>query len=377
MTASRTTGWRVVEAPHPASLDDPEAWAYHGIAAVSAAHQRDLLGHADLAATAQEILVGMDNQQYSTERRFVAVLDRAPGEAPGPGGADVVGHARVGMPQAGNRHLGDILVVVDPRHRGQGIGSALLARAEEVVATAGRTQVIGESMFAAEAPEGMDALTPSNGSGRVPADLATTRFATRHGFSLAQVNRVSVLELPVDAARLARFTDESRAAAGPDYRLHTWQDEIPEEWLDGFAMLETRMTTDAPNGDLDLDEDVWDADRVRTLGEMHKRNRHGYLITAVEHVPTGELAGHTMFLYRIEDRPYAFQWDTIVLRAHRGHRLGMLLKAVNLAELARVRPKTERIHTFNAEENEHMLAINVALGFRPSGGAAAYQRSLA
>ncbi|MCF4123633.1 GNAT family N-acetyltransferase [Antribacter sp. KLBMP9083] len=376
MTSSRTA-WHVVEAPNAASLDDAEAWAYHGIAAVSEACQQDLFGHADLAQNARGVLVGMDNQQYTTKHRFVAVRDPASGDGVHPGASDVVGHAFIAMPEASNRHLAEIHVAVDPAHRGQGIGSALLASAEEVVAAAGRTQVIGEPMFAAEAPEGMDALTPSNGSGRVPADLPTTRFATRHGFALAQVSRKSVLDLPVDAARLARFEDESRAAAGPDFRLHTWQDEIPEEWLDGLAVLETRMTTDAPHGDLDVDEDVWDADRVRTFSEMQKRNRNGYLITAVEHVPSGALAGHSMLLYPLEDGPFAFQEDTIVLREHRGHRLGMLLKAVNLAELARVRPSTERIHTFNAEENQHMLAINVALGFRPAGGAAAYQRSLA
>ena len=70
----------------------------------------------------------------------------------------------------------------------------------------------------------------------------------------------------------------------------------------------------------------------------------------------------------------AFQEDTLVLREHRGRRLGMLVKTANLARLAEVQPGARRIGTWNAEENAHMLAINVALGFRPAGVWAAWQR---
>ena len=35
--------------------------------------------------------------------------------------------------------------------------------------------------------------------------------------------------------------------------------------------------------------------------------------------------------------------------------------------MMQMHPAVERILTFNAAENDHMLAINVALGFRPEG----------
>lgn len=41
-----------------------------------------------------------------------------------------------------------------------------------------------------------------------------------------------------------------------------------------------------------------------------------------------------------------------------------------------VQPEVGRIGTWNAEENEHMLAINTALGFRPAGGAGEWQLHL-
>ncbi|MBD4636278.1 GNAT family N-acetyltransferase, partial [Xanthomonas citri pv. citri] len=59
------------------------------------------------------------------------------------------------------------------------------------------------------------------------------------------------------------------------------------------------------------------------------------------------------------------QWDTIVLPEHRGHRLGMRVKAANLIAVRDALPGARAIITGNAEENRHMLDVNEALGFRP------------
>jgi hypothetical protein len=56
---------------------------------------------------------------------------------------------------------------------------------------------------------------------------------------------------------------------------------------------------------------------------------------------------------------------TIVDATHRGHRLGMLVKAANLRALRDAVPAVERVITWNAASNTHMIAINEALGFRP------------
>jgi hypothetical protein len=39
-------------------------------------------------------------------------------------------------------------------------------------------------------------------------------------------------------------------------------------------------------------------------------------------------------------------------------------------------PAVERVMTFSAEENEHMLAINVQLGFRPAGYDGEWQKRI-
>jgi GNAT superfamily N-acetyltransferase len=70
------------------------------------------------------------------------------------------------------------------------------------------------------------------------------------------------------------------------------------------------------------------------------------------------------------------QEDTLVLREHRGHRLGMLLKVANLQALHRSMPGYPSVITFNAEENRHMLRVNEELGFVPIGYEGAWRRVL-
>ena len=63
----------------------------------------------------------------------------------------------------------------------------------------------------------------------------------------------------------------------------------------------------------------------------------------------------------------AHQGGTLVLREHRGHRLGALMKAAVLRELAAGFPAVRRISTYNSDSNTPMVAVNEALGFRPAG----------
>ena len=59
--------------------------------------------------------------------------------------------------------------------------------------------------------------------------------------------------------------------------------------------------------------------------------------------------------------------------AHRGHRLGLLLKADMLRWLAETEPALEAVDTFNAESNDHMVAVNERLGYRVMGRELQYQ----
>lgn len=365
--------WHILEVTAVPSVDHPDAWTYHGMAAVERALEIANLGYDDLARPVQQIVSGMLHQEYTDKRRFVAVLDRPDGSAPTAG--DVVGFAFAAMTREHNTHTADLYVGVHPDHRRRGIGTALADRVEQAAADAGRTTFFGWSLSPREAAEDEDALVPATGVGRLPADAAGVRFAFGRGYTLEQVERMSRLDLPADPDRLAAFEAEARATAGDDYRVHTWEG-VPEEWHEGYARLMTKMSTDVPQGELDFGEETWDAERVRVYLAERAASGQRLLTSLVEHVPSGEAAGGTSFLLQDGKPAYVFQEETIVLRSHRGHRLGMLVKAVNLRELAARYPQTERVHTFNAEENAHMLGINVALGFRPSGAEAALQKRL-
>ena len=128
-------------------------------------------------------------------------------------------------------------------------------------------------------------------------------------------------------------------------------------------MLLTRMSTDAPSAGLDEPEDPWSVERLVLEEERHASSPRTALVAAVEHVPTGTLAGFTSLDAPRETHRSVGQEDTIVLTEHRGHRLGMLLKLANIEHLERVRPGHPAITTFNAEENRHMLSVNEAVGF--------------
>jgi hypothetical protein len=78
-----------------------------------------------------------------------------------------------------------------------------------------------------------------------------------------------------------------------------------------------------------------------------------------------------------EQRPtIGHQHDTSVVREHRGHRLGLLLKAGMLLWLADAEPQLETVDTWNAESNDHMISVNEALGYRILGRGLQFQRRL-
>ncbi len=353
-----TSSWRLVDVP-VGPPDASWAWVHEGVAALDRAVCVERDGHDDLAIQAVESADRLAHPEDVEHRLVVAVVDDA-----------VVGRVSVDVPVKGNLHAAWVGVQVHPDHRRRGLGTTLLGVGEKIAAEAARGTLQGEAEFA-DLP-GSPVLAPPTGSGKAPADDPGVRFALSHGYELTQVERRSVLRTPVAPDLLDSLETEARAHAD-GYRLHRWDATVPDEWLDAFAVLETRMSTDAPTGALDFREDPWDAERVRRAAGRLAAQGRGYVICAAEHVATGELAAMTMLSW-FPDQVCTEQWDTIVLAPHRGHRLGMLVKAANLRHLAEVRPQNLRVYTWNAEENDHMLGINVALGFRPSGGAATWQK---
>ena len=135
------------------------------------------------------------------------------------------------------------------------------------------------------------------------------------------------------------------------------------------------MSTDAPSAGMVVVPDPWDAARIREREERIASSGRGMLTAAVEHLPSGALAGFTEIIVSGGD-VVAVQEDTLVLTDHRGRRLGMLLKRANAEQLLAELPSVEAVVTWNAEENRPMLDVNEQLGFREVGREAAWQKRL-
>jgi len=275
-------------------------------------------------------------------------------------------------------NLGSALVHVDvlDEFAGRGIGRALLDHAEALAAADGRTVLMTFTEHPADFDaDGPDVLRPATGTGALPASARAVRFAQEAGYQLEQVERFSSLAVPPAPGLLDALEREALARAEP-YELVTWTDHCPEEYVEQLAVLMSRMSTDAPTGGLSYDEETWDAARVRHVEDTWTQAGNISLVTAARHRDSNELAAYTV-LELAPGKPWlADQDDTLVAASHRGHRLGMLVKIRNLRRLLAEYPAVERVNTFNAAENDHMLAINVALGFRPAGYDGEWQRTV-
>ena len=71
---------------------------------------------------------------------------------------------------------------------------------------------------------------------------------------------------------------------------------------------------------------------------------------------------------------FAYHQDTLVLREHRGRGLGRLLKLANVVALRGAFPAVRTVRTWNAVENAHMIAVNEAMGYEPTGFVREWQK---
>jgi GNAT superfamily N-acetyltransferase len=260
-------------------------------------------------------------------------------------GDEVVGALRVLLPLLDNPTVGVVDVAVHPDHRRRGIGSVLLAEGVRLARERGRTELIAE----------IDEPGPGT---------AGREFALHHGWTCDLLETRRDLELPVDEQRLSALEAEARAAS-VGYDVVVWRDWTPEELLDDRALLERRMTTDAPHGDLPVEEEQWDGARIREYEAMHVAR--GRTVLSAGAVKDGRLVAFTDLQVPLADPRRAHQGGTLVLTEHRGHRLGALLKTAVLRELAVSMRGVRRISTYNSESNTPMVVVNEALGFTPAG----------
>lgn len=355
---------RLMAVPLLDRLDAREGWMYEGIHQVSREVMLDIYGDTDNVQTAEEIRV---DARYDPSSEFVYVV-----AVEGQDSSDnVVGFASGDMPTRSNLNLVRTHVQVRPDHRRRGIGTQLAEWMEQTSQQRGRTSWLTMVEFAEIRP-GTRTITAAEGD-QMPASSPGLDFALTRGYTLRQIERRSRLDLPVAPNLLDQLEQEAHSRT-EGYRFHQWLGVPPEEWLPKIADLTTAMSTDPPLGGVSFNKDPWDGERYRQGFMRRDAKGHNTLTTIAEDILTGQCAGVTDIMAPRWERDFADQGNTIVRRDHRGHRLGLALKVLNLRFLAQLHPELNRILTENASENTHMLSINTALGFYRSGGIGWLQR---
>jgi len=265
------------------------------------------------------------------------------------------------VPLMDNLHSAMLDVATHPDHRRRGHGSAMLAHLTARAVALGRGTLLADACWPYDAP--------ADGSGTPGAE-----FLVRHGFLLSLGDLKRELALPVADDVLDRLAAEAAPHHG-DYTLRDFHGPVPEDLVDRFGELIGSLAVEAPAGDLDLEEEVFDASRIRADEKvLEASGRVKY--TTVALAPDGGLAAYSELVVPTHDPGRVYQWGTLVRPAHRGHRLGLATKVHNLRRLQEHEPGREVVFTYNAEVNAHMIAVNEAMGFRPVERLGEFQKRL-
>ncbi len=333
----------------PATMDAPDAADFAEMVRVRNVVYRETKGHDDDAMAPGELLPHYQPDPHERRYLWIVILD-----------GECVGRMGVDIPLEEGSRVAYGLIELLPRVWGRGIGTA----AHELIVQKTRDEGRTVLQAWAERPEASgERIEAPTGFGSIPRDHVA-RFLLGLGYSLEQVERVSAYDLQQSPDRLEElFRDAAEHATG--YRIVQWQPPVPAEHADGYAWMKSRMSTDAPAAGLEFDEQAWDADRIAQHEARYLDGGQTMLVTAAQHIETGALCAFNELVAGEDLTAASFQEDTLVLKEHRGHRLGMLVKTAGLLRWRALVPDSPRLITYNAEENRPMLSINEAIGFVP------------
>ncbi|AVH60495.1 MULTISPECIES: GNAT family N-acetyltransferase [Streptomyces] len=250
----------------------------------------------------------------------------------------------------GQEHLAELEIAVHPAERRQRVGSGLLEAAVAAARDEGRRSLVAQ------------ANTDS------PGDL----FLAARGFRRVLALTYARLTLAdVALARIAEIVERPH----PGYELTVWDKTVPPALARTFADSRRAMD-DMPMEGTDYGTVVWDVERVVSAAEtIAKRGELLHTVAAVD-LSDGSIAGFSELVVPGDGLGDAQHYGTGVLPEHRGHGLGLWMKAASI-RLARERyPELDGLLTDTADSNAPMLGINDALGYRPTHRAVEYQLEL-
>lgn len=248
---------------------------------------------------------------------------------------------------------------VDPARRREGHGSTLLAYVER---------------FARERHQHTLIAWVQEGAAEI-AQAPNRTFAPRHGFVVGDEMVRREIAWPVGDERRRAWRDEI-ASFHDDYAVVTWRSQVPDEFAPSYAELAGRMIVEAPYANLDFEQEQWDVERLRGHElEISTMGRELFIAAAID-TRDNRVAGYSELTLSRIDTHTAYQWDTLVARAHRGHGLGRRMKVANLLAFHEAGTATARVSTNNSLINEHMIAVNEWLGATVAGAMVLWKKEL-
>jgi GNAT superfamily N-acetyltransferase len=252
-----------------------------------------------------------------------------------------------------NPHVAWTELSVHPDHRRKGLGGAILA--ELVAAAEGQhPELLFMGMTNDRAPAG---------------GLFLEKIGAQAGLPM-KTNQLVIAD--VDRAKVSDWV--TLAPAG--YRLERVDNVVPQALIAPYIQASDGIN-DMPKGDLKMGDWKLTEEQIHDRESWIKQVGSQWWTLLAVHESTGAGAGFTEITYDPKQPWVIWQGGTAVIRDHRGHKLGLWMKAVMLERILRELPAAKYIRTGNANTNAQMLDINADLGFRLAWQSALWQLPIA
>ena len=252
-----------------------------------------------------------------------------------------------------NAHIRWSEIAVKPQHRRAGLGRGLFAR-----------------VLKSFESQGDDITVISETKDRVPSGEA---FAAAIGAKPGLPMKLNQLDLrAVDRTKIAEWSRDRPKG----YRLERIDGTVPEQLVKA-CIESSEGINDMPRGEIAFNDSKLTEAQIRQRETFFKQaGMTWWLLLAIDE-QSGEGVGFTEVEFNPLDPHAIQQGGTAVVAAHRGHGIGLWLKAVMVERILAEQPDSRFIRTGNANVNERMLAINAKLGFRYAWQTTLWQVSVA